>query len=122
MVSPTQKTLALLKKDGHPAQVVERFNMFAHVRIDLFGYIDVVALRTGIPGVLGIQATSRENVNKRVEKIISIPTAKTWLECGNQIEVWGWSKKGKAGKRKLWEVFKQEIKLEDLNQKVEQSH
>lgn len=104
--SPTQRSLALLRKEGYTAQVVERYSMYARVRIDLFGCIDIVAIKPGVPGVLGVQTTSRGNMNSRIKKSVEIPELKMWIECGNLFEVHGWSKKGKAGKRKLWVVDK----------------
>src|ERR1700676_5404113 len=55
-MSSTVRTLAVLKKEGYTAQVVEYYNQFARRRIDLFGIIDIVALRPD--ETLGIQTTS----------------------------------------------------------------
>lgn len=104
MNSPTSRSLKLLRDEGYTAQVVERFNMYAHVRIDLFGCIDVMAIKEGQTGVLGIQVTSTGNIMSRVTKSLAVPSLKTWLKAGNKFEVHGWSKKGKQGKRKLWTV------------------
>ena len=102
--SPTQRSLKLLRGEGYVCQIVEHFNMFAHVRVDLFGFIDIVAMKVGEQGLLGVQTTSSSNSAARVTKIKGIPEHKLWLSTGNRIEVHGWSKKGKAGKRKLWQV------------------
>lgn len=83
--------------------MVERHNTFSHKKHDLFGGIDLVAL-DGQPGLLGIQATSASNAGARVEKLSQLDTMRTWLRAGNRLEVWGWSKRGKAQKRKLWTV------------------
>jgi hypothetical protein len=65
------------------------------IRRDLFGCIDIVAL-DGLPGVLGIQATSLSNRAARVAKIRTdpevAPLARAWLLAGNRLEVWGWAK------------------------------
>lgn len=100
--SPTQRTLAYLRKRGEVAQVVERFNQFAKVRQDLFGFIDIVNLRTG--AIVGVQCTSGGNVAARVNKILNEcgDVAREWLLAGGRIEVWGWAKRGPRGKRKLW--------------------
>lgn len=122
MESPTARSLSYLKKQGYIAQVVERWNPYAKVRIDLFGFIDIVAidpLREGhcsYTGVTGVQTTSTGNMSKRIAKILGIPEAKVWLECGNRIIVQGWSKKGKAGTRKLWTLKETEITLADFRQ------
>ena len=46
-MSPTARTLALLRKQGYTAQVVERYCHYSHRRIDLFACIDVLALKPG---------------------------------------------------------------------------
>lgn len=47
MSSPTQRTLAALRKLGYLAAVVEKWNHGAHIRQDLFGFIDVLAIGGG---------------------------------------------------------------------------
>lgn len=100
--SPTARTMQKLKAAGFTAQVVERFCPFSKRRIDLYGFIDVLAICAERQGVLGIQATSQTNAAARCTKIIESELAATWLLAGNALEVWGWSKKGAKGKRKLW--------------------
>lgn len=102
MATPTQRTLGELKKRGYTSAIVERWNQWAKVRQDLYGFIDVLAIKEGEPGVLAVQATSDSNVAARITKISALPAAQVWLKSGNRIVVWGWGKKGKAGKRKLW--------------------
>ena len=92
MASPTQRTLERLRKEGYTCQVVERFNPFSKTRLDLFGCIDIVAVVDGKTGVLGIQATSRGNVNARIAKSLAEPKLLTWLQAKNEFEVWGWGK------------------------------
>jgi hypothetical protein len=111
MSSPTQRTLALLRKEGYTAQVVERWIPQSRKRLDLFGVIDIVACSQD--GILGIQATSGTNVPARVKKAMSEPRLESWLLAGGKFEVWGWRKTGKKSKRKLWNVRKVEITLED---------
>ncbi len=110
MTSPTQRSLKLLRDEGYTAQVVEKFNMFAHVRQDLFNFIDIVAIRKDVKGVLGIQTTVQAAGANHMKKIKATTTYKTWLAGGNQIELHCWAKRGKAGKRKLWTVNRTEIK------------
>lgn len=89
------------------AAVVEKWNPHARIRQDLFGFADVLAIQPGQVGVLAIQACITGDQSKRVAKIHSDALAKTvnaWLIAGNRISVWGWSKKGPRGKRKVWEL------------------
>jgi len=103
--SPTQRSLALLRKQGYSLfQVVERWVPQARRRIDLFGIIDVVAIHQERTGVLGIQATSLSNFAHRVRKASESVALPLWIDNGNQFEVWGWGKKGPRGKRKTWQV------------------
>lgn len=104
--SPTARTLAECRRRGWLAGVVERRLPKQFVTVDLFGFIDIVAL-DGRPGVLAIQATGETasgNVSLRLRKIREerADNARAWLAAGNRIEVWGWGKRGGAGKRKLW--------------------
>lgn len=101
--SPTQRTLQLLRAEGWTAQVVERWNVFAGIRQDLFRCIDVIAVKPG-QGVLGVQATTGSNVAARVSKIQDLDEALIWLEAPARLEVWGWSKHGPRGERKVWTV------------------
>ena len=110
--SPTKRTLDALRKDGWTCQVVERWNPFAKQRLDLFGCIDVVALHPGI--TLGVQCTTADHLAERVAKVCAEPRIRAWIEAGNQMECWGWAKKGPRGKRKTWEVNIREITIEQL--------
>lgn len=92
MTSPTQRSLALLRKEGYTAAVVERWNSHARIRQDLFGIVDVLALGDGV--VLGVQATSDSNVAARVTKISEHENTPALRKAGIRLEVWGWRKKG----------------------------
>ena len=59
MASPTQRTLKELRRLGHVAGVVERWIPQTRRRLDLFGFIDIVAL--GPWGTIGIQCTTSAN-------------------------------------------------------------
>ena len=105
MTSPTQLTLKYLRDEGYTAQVVEHFNMFAHVRQDLFGCIDVVGIKAGEIGVVGIQTTSRANMSARFKKSIAIPALKVWCASGNKFFIHGWAK----NKKGRWELKERKV-------------
>ncbi len=109
MASPTSRSLSYLRKQGYLAQTVEKYNMFSKKRLDLFGCIDLVAIRSDIQGVLGIQVTSRGNIQDRVKKCKEEAKMKVWLAAGNQLQVHGWGLMGKKGKRKKYELKVVEI-------------
>jgi hypothetical protein len=99
-VTPTARSLAELRKRGYLAGVVERHNVFSRKKSDLFGFLDVVAVRDG--EILGIQATSGSNVSARIAKIRAAAELPIVLSSGMRIAVWGWAKRGKRNKRKVW--------------------
>jgi hypothetical protein len=119
--SPTTRTLALLRKEKWLAAVTEKWNPHVKIRQDLFGFIDVIAVRSGDIRVLTVQATSYSNMSARANKILGLDleeddskgqstakSARIWLESGNRIEIWGWHKK-----KGHWVVAKKEVKFED---------
>ena len=89
-MSPTQRSLKRLRDDGWTAQVVEYWNHYARRRIDLFGCIDIVAVRVG--ETLGVQATTGANGAARVAKAQESADLRIWLAAGNRFEVWAWWK------------------------------
>jgi len=102
MSSPTQRSKAKLQKDGYLVAITERWNSFTRIRQDLFGFIDLIALRGN--ETLAVQTTSGANVSARIDKIKSLQAARVWLESPNRkIIVHGWRKVGARGKRKLWD-------------------
>ena len=91
--SPTALTLRALRRDGYTAEVVEHWNPHARVRNDLFGVIDVLALKGA--ETLAVQATSDSNVSARVRKIAESEHIAAIREAGWTVVVHGWSKKGR---------------------------
>lgn len=89
-MSPTERTLKALRADGWLAAVVEKWNPHANVRNDLFGFIDVLAVKGDV--TLAVQATSRPNVAARLKKIADHENVGMVRDAGWQIEVWGWGK------------------------------
>ena len=65
MNSPTSRSLAHLRKLGFTVGITEKWNPYAHIRQDLFGCIDMVAIKKDVKGVLGIQTTSDTNIAHR---------------------------------------------------------
>lgn len=111
--SPTARSLEYLRRMGYKAGVVERFIQAIHQRVDLFGCIDIVAIREHVQGVLGVQSTTADNEAARVTKAAALPALRTWLEAGNVFEVHGWALKGARGKRKIWALNIIPIFLQD---------
>ena len=112
-MTPTSRSLAVLRKLGYEADVVERWIPGAKIRKDYLGCIDLIACHETY-GILGVQATTTDNASKREAKAKAEPRLRTWLAAGATFEVWGWALRGAAGKRKLWTLSKRRIGLEAL--------
>ena len=90
-MTPTQLSLRWLREQGWTAEVTERWNPHARVRHDLFGFVDVLAVREG--ETLAVQTTSATNVPARVRKIRESDLLPVVLGAGWTVRVHGWAKK-----------------------------
>lgn len=88
--SPTQRSLKHLREQGYRAEVVEKWIPGANLRKDLFGFVDIVAIRGA--ETLGVQSTSRSNVSARVQKIADSEAVDDVRKAGWRIVVHGWGK------------------------------
>ena len=93
----------MLRREGYEAAVVEKWLPHLRRRLDLFGVIDILAVRARGP-VLAVQATTGSNGAARLKKAVAEPRLAVWLAAGQRFEVWAWSKRGSRGKRKKWIV------------------
>lgn len=109
--SPTARTLAFLRESGATCQKVEYWNPFGRNRVDLFGCIDIVAIDQR--QIIGIQATSADNLSHRWVKACAEPRLRNWLEAGGRFEIWVWSKRGPRGAPKTWQLSVRKMTLED---------
>lgn len=89
-MSPTQRSLAYLRKLGYLADVTERWIPRANIRKDLFGCIDILGLKDG--EIIGVQATSRPNVASRITKIRNLEHFDRLAASPIKLVVHGWSK------------------------------
>jgi len=80
----------MLRRDGWTPAVVEKWNPHARIRQDLFGFIDVLALRGA--ETLAVQACSYSDVSKRVDKITHHKNLAAVREAGWTVHVHGWRK------------------------------
>lgn len=107
-MSPTQRSLAFLRKRGLVVAVTERWNPHARIRQDLFGWIDLLALDPATGELLAVQTTSGSHVSKRLDKIREWPHLAAWLSRHRAV-VHGWAKRGPRGKRKMWDCREVEV-------------
>lgn len=99
--SPTQRSLAWLRKQGWTVAVVEHFNPHVKIRQDLWGFGDLLCFRKGDPPLI-VQTTSGSNLSSRMDKIRANAVASKWLEAGFAVDVHGWAKRGPRGEPKKW--------------------
>jgi len=114
MSSPTQRTLKLLRDEGYTAQVVERWCSFTKRRHDLFGIIDVLAIKDG--ETLAVQTTSGSGVSARLKKMLASDTLEQILKAGWNVHIHGWrkTKVKRGGKAMRWNV-----RLIDVRDEIE---
>lgn len=96
-MSPTQRSLKLMRERGLHAEVVEKWIPGANIRRDLWGFCDVLCL--GDDGLVAVQCTSLSNISSRIHKITESPLLSRVRKCGIRILVHGWGKK-----KSRWEV------------------
>lgn len=91
-MSPTQRSLKHLRDQGYRVAITERWNPFAKIRQDLFGFIDLLAIRDG--ETLAVQTTSAGNMAARVKKIAESEAVGDVRKAGWRVVVHGWRKVG----------------------------
>ena len=86
--SPTQLSLAKLREEGYTCWITEHWNNWSKTRQDLFGFIDILALKG--KETLAVQTTSAGNMSARVKKISDHENVGAVREAGWTIHVHGW--------------------------------
>jgi carbonic anhydrase len=79
-----------MRERGYTAEVVERWIPGANIRKDLYGFLDILAIRD--EEIVGVQATSGDNVSHRIDKITNHELVGTVRKAGIRILVHGWRK------------------------------
>lgn len=92
--SPTARSLQLLSSEGWTAAVVEQWVPGVARRRDLFGFVDIIAIRDD--QTLAVQTTDITNVSHRVRKIEESPLLSSVRAAGWQIVVHGWHSDGRV--------------------------
>lgn len=98
------KTIQFLRAAGWTAEKVEHQLPIPgkFVKVDLFGCLDIIAMRADAIGMLGVQATSgggsngKSNGLARRRKLIENANAKTFVQAGNLLWLMVWAKDEKG--------------------------
>ena len=99
-MTPTQLSLKHLRTEGYTCAVVERWNQYARIRQDLYGCIDILAIRPG--ATLAVQTTAAPHASERLKKMEGLESVLTMILAGWRVVVHEWGKRGARGKRKTW--------------------
>jgi len=102
MATPTtKKSLERLRKDGYTCAIVEVWNAHAFKRQDLFGFIDILAIKEG--EIIGVQTTSLKCFADHVKKITQHKNFMAVKKSGIKIVLHGWHQvEHPKGRRLLW--------------------
>ena len=95
-ISPTQLSLAQLREDGWFCWITEHWNSYAKIRQDLWGFVDIIALKPN--QILGVQTTTASNMSARVKKIADHENVGKVRESGVMLHVHGWHMDAKTKK------------------------
>lgn len=89
-MSPTQRSLKLVRDADWLAEIVEKRNPVTRTLNDLFGIGDIVAIKDNCKPLL-IQTTSGSNINARQDKILANPNLDVVRKTFH-IQCHGWRK------------------------------
>ena len=111
-LSSVQRTLRACREQGRFVDKCEQYNPYGGarrpdgtpigVRVDLFQFIDIIAIDTD--AIVAIQACSGSGAEHR-KSIFENDYAKAWFRAGGKIELWVWRKikKHRGGKQLVWQ-------------------
>lgn len=119
-MSPTQRTLKALRKEGFRVGIVERFLAFAGKfgkRQDLFGIIDIIAITD--KETIGIQSCGN-SFSAHYKELTEEKNQESydWLSCPNRrLQIWAWRKVKKVRGQDIliWKPRIHELTLEELD-------
>jgi hypothetical protein len=92
-----QYTLAWLRGHGYDPWITEYWSHYAKRRVDLFGFIDVLAVSDH--HLLAIQVSDDSHHAEHRKKIMALPVARL-LAYHMDIEIWSWGLRLTGAKRK----------------------
>lgn len=92
-MSPTQRTLRLLREQGYRTALVERWVPRPDLpggghKLDLFGCFDLLAIRPG--EIIAVQSTGTDHAGHRRKLIERREAVLAWLEAGGRAQLISW--------------------------------
>lgn len=97
--------------------IVERKIPYKRISVDLFGFIDIIAIDKKTHRILGVQSfTTKWVEHYNIITREKAENAREWLLCGGGIVLIGWRKvkRSRGSKQMVWRPRIQEITLKDL--------
>jgi len=121
-LSSLQRTLGRLREQAACVDKAEKFIPFPKPhghREDLFGFIDIIAIRHDC--IVAVQACMGSSRKEHTRKILENEYALAWAKTGNPIELWSWRKLKavRGGKRMYWEPHIDTITVSDWQKESE---
>lgn len=111
-MSATARTLELLRKDGYHVWIVEKTIPFRGIKLDAFGFMDILAYRPDDAVVVAVQSTVGGEHARHIKKYEGLPIVKQrildWVKK-HKFLIISWRKAGARGKRKLWTPRVEEV-------------
>lgn len=86
----TYRSMKMLRESGWCVDKTEQYIHQARRKKDLYGIIDVLAVRGET--TMGVQVTSRGEIARRKRKILDSPAFPLLIEAGWKIVIHGWDK------------------------------
>lgn len=108
-MSPKARSMDYLRKQGWCVADVEKWNSFARVRQDAWGFCDLICFSSLHPGVTAIQVTSDTNRSHRRQKLEQMDEVRRFKLCSNRVLLHSWGKRGLRGKRKVWTLTEEAL-------------
>lgn len=109
-MTPTERSLKYLRKQGYRVAITEHWNAFARVRQDLFGFIDLMAVYPDVKP-LAVQTTTKGNLQARIDKALALPSCVACLRGGMRLEFHGWDGPELTVQEIVWDKKSQTLKV-----------
>ena len=97
--SPTQRSLKKLRGEGYLVAITEHWNPFSHIRQDLYGFIDLLAIKKD--EICGIQCGCKGDISKKIKKITEHKNFQAVKESPIRIIIHGWDDEGDLEEREI---------------------